>query len=194
MNDRAFSNDPANRTDGARQTAALPFHCESIRIVAGTAESVFSLLDDHNRLAGHMSQTSWMMAGTKMNIELDAAKGRATGSRIELRGRVLGVSIHVAEVVTEHQPPHRKAWETTGTPRLLVIGHYMMGFEIAPQGPSSRLRVFIDYDLPARVPERWLGFLLGGFYARWCTQSMANDAAAYFSSTALQKPPGEAAS
>lgn len=29
-------------------------------------------------------------------------------------------------------------------------------------------------------PARWLGFLLGGQYARWCTQRMAHDAAKHF--------------
>ena len=193
MIDRTSSNAPAHQRDDASQTTLLPFHCESTRIVAALADAVFSHLDDHNRLTGHMSQSSWMMAGSRVDIKLDTAKGRATGSHIHLRGRVLGIPLHVEEVVTEHKPPLRKAWETIGTPKLLVIGHYNMGFEIAPQGTSSLLRVFIDYDLPEPLLMRWLGHLLGGFYARWCTESMAKDAAAFFTPSALQKPRKEAA-
>lgn len=194
MSEHILTTAPAHRSEGGSQPASLPFHCESTRIVAASADAVFLNLDDHDRLTAHMSQSSWMMAGSRMDIELDAAKGRAAGSLIRLRGRLLGIPIHVEEVVTEHAPPFRKAWETIGAPKLLVIGRYKMGFEITPQGTSSRLRVFIDYDLPAPLPERWLGFLLGGLYARWCTQSMANDAAASFAPTGLQKPPKEAAS
>ena len=194
MIDRILSTAPAHQADGVGQVASLPFHRESTRIVAAPADAVFSHLDDHNRLAGHMNQSSWMMAGSKMDIKLDAAKGRAAGSHIRLRGRVLGIPIHVEEVVTEHMPPLRKAWETISTPRLLVIGRYKMGFEITPQGASSLLRVFIDYDLPSGLLTRWLGRFLGGFYARWCTQSMAKDAAAFFTPSALRKPPKKAAS
>ncbi len=186
MIERKSSSIPMDITFGASQTKLLPFHCESIRIVATSADAVFSHLDDHNRLAGHMSQSSWLMAGSKMAIELDAAKGRAVGSHIHLRGRVLGIPIYVEEVVSEHEPPFRKAWETMGVPKLLVIGHYKMGFEITPQGDSSLLRVFIDYDLPEPWLTRLLGQLLGGFYARWCTESMATDAAAFFTPSAPQ--------
>lgn len=55
-----------------------------------------------------------------------------------------------------------------------------MGFVIAPESGSSLLTVFIGYDLPRRFGTRWLGWLLGGFYAKWCTNRMANDAARHF--------------
>ena len=74
----------------------------------------------------------------------------------------------------------RKVWQTTGVPRLLVIGRYEMGFEITPRGASSLLRVFIDYVLPETPLARWLGRLLAALYARWCTESMAEDAAKHF--------------
>ena len=115
-----------------------------------------------------------------MTTELDEGRGRQVGSRIRLAGRVFGVELSVEEIVTERSPPLRKVWETIGTPRLLVIGHYRMGFELAAQGSSSMLRVFIDYALPQRAPVWWLGRLLGRQYARWCTQRMVEDAAKHF--------------
>jgi hypothetical protein len=47
-------------------------------------------------------------------------------------------------------------------------------------GQGSRLRVFIDYDLPHRGPGRWLGKLFGKAYARWCTERMTHGASAAF--------------
>jgi hypothetical protein len=102
------------------------------------------------------------------------------GARIRLSGRVLGIPLSVQEIVTERKPPLRKVWETTGRPQLLVIGSYRMGYEITPQAQASRLRVFIDYALPDEPISRWLGRLFGHFYARWCTQRMARDAAMHF--------------
>jgi hypothetical protein len=160
-------------------TKNLPFHFESYAKLSSTAETVFSHLDDHKRLSAHMSQSSWMMAGSSMSIELDALQGHATGSHIHLGGRVLGIPLAVDEVVTEYIPPLRKYWETVGTPRLLVIGHYRMGFEITPQGSCSELRIFIDYAQPESVPARCLGKMFGSLYARWCTQRMVTDVEKY---------------
>ena len=119
-----------------------------------------------------------------MQIVLDADRGRKVGSRLRLAGRVFGVQLSVEETVTERDPPRRKVWETTGSPRLLVIGHYRMGFDLSPRGSDTSLRVFIDYALPAKAPARWLGRLFGGFYARWCTQRMVDDAVRHFDSLA----------
>jgi hypothetical protein len=102
------------------------------------------------------------------------------------------MELAVEEMVTERTPPHRKVWETIGSPKLFVIGHYRMGFEVTPQGQASRLRVFIDYALPERVPGRWLGRLFGRYYARWCTQQMVDDAVKYCASVSRDRTMGRA--
>jgi len=158
------------------------FHCEDSVSVRAPAEAVFSYLDDHRRLSAHMSRSSWMMAGSRMSLTLDAAEGRAVGSIIRLSGRILGLPLAVEERVAVRTPPWHKVWETIGVPRLLVIGHYRMGFQITPQSEPLTLCVFIDYARPTLAPGRWLGRLFGHFYARWCVQRMARDAAAHFQS------------
>ena len=88
--------------------------------VAASADSLFALLDDHTRLASHMEKPSLMMAGATMRVETDALHGQAVGSIIRVIGRVFGMDLDVEEVVTEREPPFRKAWETRGEPRLLL--------------------------------------------------------------------------
>ena len=127
-----------------------------------------------------------------MKSILDERRGQSVGSHIRVSGRVFGLELSVDEVVTERQPPTRKVWETVGSPRLLVIGPYRMGFEVAPHGSGSQLRVFIDYALPTPWPDRWLGRVFGGYYARWCTQRMVNDAVRQFASSAKPSPAGVA--
>jgi hypothetical protein len=112
------------------------------------------------------------MAGASMRIESDARNGRAIGSRIRLSGRVLGVALVIEEVVTDYEPPRRKAWQTLCEPRLLVIGPYCMGFDVQPHAGGSHVTMWIDFALPRRGVARWLGRLLGCFYARWCTTQM----------------------
>jgi hypothetical protein len=126
----------------------LPIHFESCVALRAPADAVFTYLDDPNHLSGHMRQSSWMMAGSRMAIELDAAKGRAVGSTIRLSGREW---FHLRkEVVTERlsvaKGPgnHRKS--------LVLVG--MMGFDchnaICRDFAFSRLCV-------SDVAPRWLG-------------------------------------
>ena len=158
----------------------LPLRYESNGLVQSPMDQVFAHIDDHTRLSSHMSEPSWRTGGGRMETELDEGRGQKVGSRIRLSGRVFGVELSVEETVTERNPPRRKVWETTGAPKLLVIGHYRMGFELSPQGNGSMLRVFIEYALPERGLARWLGRLFGRYYARWCTQQMVDDAVKHF--------------
>ena len=132
-----------------------------------------------------MGESSVMMMGSRMSIDIDADGGRVIGSKIRMQGRMMGIPLSLEEVITERQVPSRKVWETIGTPNLLVVAHYRMGFELTRTGDSSLVRVFIDYSLPTSAPGSWLGRLLGGVYARWCTKQMADDAARQFDSTRL---------
>jgi hypothetical protein len=159
---------------------SFPLHAEATALVHAPIDRVFAYLDDPRSLSAHMGESSTMMMGSRMAIETDDGQGRAIGSKIRMYGRMLGIDLSLEEVITEREPPSKKTWETVGTPRLMVIDHYRMGFELTPERDASRLRVFIDYGLPARVPGSWLGRLLGGFYARWCAKRMAEDAAKHF--------------
>lgn len=165
----------------------LSHHHESAAFVPASAENVFALIDDHARLSSHMTKASWKMGGGRMSVELDQGAGQRVGSRIRLTGRVLGIRLELEEVVTERNPPRRKVWETTVPPRLLVIGHYRMGFEITSERDGARLRVFIDYALPEAAPARWLGYVLGRYYASWCTERMVRDAAKQLASVELEE-------
>jgi hypothetical protein len=53
-------------------------------LIPAPPEQVFAFVDDHSRFSSHMSQSSWMMGGGRMSIELDEAKGQAVGSHIRL--------------------------------------------------------------------------------------------------------------
>ena len=154
-----------------------PRHQECTGVVEAEPARLFDRLDDQARLSAHMSKRSWRMGWGRMETILDEQGGRAVGSHIILRGRVLGIRLALDEVVTLREPPMRKEWETVGEPRLLVIGPYRMGFKITPREDGlSTLRVVIDYDLPSRGVARLLGKLFGVAYARWCVTRMVTDA------------------
>jgi hypothetical protein len=157
-----------------------PFRYQSTALVSAPAAAVFSYMDDPQRLAAHMSESSWRMGGGSMQMHVDHLRGQAIGSHIRVAGKLFGIALELDEVVTERNRPHRKVWETTGEPTLLVIGAYRMGFELSPRGRDTRVRVFIEYALPRPSFSRVLTRLLGRYYAAWCTQRMANDTQAHF--------------
>ena len=161
----------------------FPFHDESTALARAPVDRVFAHLDDPKALSAHMGESSMMMMGSRMSIDVDADGGRVVGSKIRMDGRMMGIPLSLEEAITERRVPTRKVWETIGTPKLLVIAHYRMGFELTPRSDSTLVRVFIDYGLPTDAPASWLGHLLGGVYARWCTKQMTDDAARHFDST-----------
>ncbi|MBI3980736.1 SRPBCC family protein [Candidatus Microgenomates bacterium] len=153
-------------------------HYEESVLIPASSGDLFSYLDDHKSLSSHMSKSSLMMGGGKMDVSVDDGYGRKVGSHIRLKGTAFGIKLFLDEVVTRYEPPLLKTWETVGTPKLLVIGQYGMGIEIKPQNTNSLLRVFIDYDLP--TANTWLGQLFSGFYAKWCVRQMLKGARAHF--------------
>ena len=159
---------------------SFSFHHESSGLANASVEQVFAFLDDPKALAAHMGESSMMMLGSRMSIDVDAGGGRVIGSKIRMHGRMLGIRLALEEVITKRQVLAMKVWETIGTPNLLVISHYRMGFELTRNDASSRVRVFIDYRLPNKPPGSWLGYWLGAVYARWCTRQMVMGATRHF--------------
>lgn len=162
----------------------FPLHYESAVTLNARPETAFAYLDDFRKLSAHMERSSAMTMGSKMRITTDALDGQAVGSRVRMDGKMLGMALSLEEVVTDRQPPFKKAWQTVDA-KLLVIGQYQLGFALTPSGDRSLLRVFIDYELPQRGVTRWLGKLFGKPYARWCVERMVNDASVHFSSATV---------
>ena len=165
--------------------ARLPRHfAASVQIDAGAYE-VFAYLDNPARLSTHMTRSSWMMGGGRMQIVTDEGGGTRVGSHIRLSGKAFGHSLFLDQAVTQHDPPRAKTWETLGEPNLIVIGRYRMGFRLTGAASRSELRVFIDYDLPSAGVARILGWLFGRVYASWCVKRMLADAEALFRARGL---------
>ena len=159
-------------------------HFEHQAVINATPATLFAHLDDHSRLSSHMEKPSWRTLGAYMRIRTDAGKGQQLGSKLSLEGSLLGIRLYVEEEITAQNAPTEKRWRTIGSPKLLVIGHYQMGFSISPHAQGALLRVFIDYALCEAGLSRWLSRLLAPSYARWCTRKMVSDAQRHFASKA----------
>ena len=113
-----------------------------------------------------------MMMGSNMQTPFDESRGQAVGSHVRMTGRILGLDLFVEEIVRVREPLRRKKWETIGTPRLLVIGGYSLGFESFRQ--ASMLSC-VSSSVTSCHPRRDLAsldassdqFMLDGASGRW---------------------------
>lgn len=147
-------------------------HYEEAVLIKAPSSDIFSYSDNFDNFSSHMNKSSLMMAGSKMVTQTDAEKGRKVGSHIKMTGNMFGINLFLDEVVTIHEPPYHKEWQTVGKINLLVVDHYKLGFDIKEENGKARFRVYIDYDLPKSARTRLLGILLGQMYAKWCVQQM----------------------
>ena len=127
-----------------------PFRNESSALVSASPEQVFAYLDDHKRLASHMSQPSWRMGWSSMQTNFDAFAGQEIGSHIRMSGRILGLKLSLDEVVTEREPPGRKIWET-----------WVQASELLRSGKVD-LRPLASHVLPLRDALRGFELILAG--------------------------------
>lgn len=155
-------------------------HFEEKVTVGATPDAIFSYADDHRNFSAHMNESSMMMAGSKMETKTDEGEGKKVGSHITMTGRIMGANLYLDEVITIHEPPRQKEWQTVGNVNLLVIDHYTLGFKIEPDTKGSQFSVYIDYDLPKSWKTRALGILFGGMYAKWCVRQMTRGVKDHF--------------
>ncbi|HEY4617968.1 MAG TPA: SRPBCC family protein [Flavobacterium sp.] len=153
---------------------------EQTKSIKVPADKVFAYIDNHSQISSHMSQSSWMMGGSRMNVEVDSGMGQRVGSHIKMGGKVFGIPLFLNEVVILYEPPYRKEWETVGEQKLIVIGSYTMGVKIEEENGFSKLKIFIKYELPKSWKTRWLGYLFSRMYAKWCVKQMMNNVIAHF--------------
>lgn len=69
-----------NVTD--RHTESLPHHDESTATVAASPDRVYAFIDNPERLASHMGQSSWRMGGGHMTTTVDDGLGQQVGSTL----------------------------------------------------------------------------------------------------------------
>lgn len=158
-------------------------HYEDRIEVNAKPEEVFAFADDHKNFSSHMTKSSWMMGGGKMETTTDEGHFQKVGSYIKMTGKVFGVNLYLDEVVINYSPPLFKEWQTQGSLNLIVIDHYALGFKIKPDDNGSIFTVYIKYNLPESIKTRFLGNLFGEIYAKWCVKQMINTTKKHFEKT-----------
>ena len=145
-------------------------HYEDSTPAAGLPREVFDFIDNPNNLAMHMEIPSPLMGGGSVKTIIGAGEAKTIGSHIRMSGKAFGIPIFLDEAITRREPPRIKSWKTTGDINLVVIGHYEMTVKTEDFQGKSKVTGSINWQLPDR--NKWLGYMFGGLYARWCIGMM----------------------
>ena len=144
-------------------------------VISSTPEKVFSQMDDFSKTGMHMSQSSTMMMGSKLKLEMLSANPTGIGAKYRWYGKMLGMTIDINETVTKWQPPVFKEWETVGDAKIIIMSWYRMWFEIIPTEKGTIAKLSISYLPPRQWFYKILSFFFAKWYCNWCLNNMLND-------------------
>ena len=144
-------------------------------LIHSTPEKVFQQMDDFSKTGMHMTESSMMMMGSKLNLEQLSENASGVGAKYRWYGKMMGMTIDFSETVTRWQAPLLKEWETVGEAKIIIMSWYRMRFELssAENGTIAKLSI---YYLP---PKEWLykilSFFFANWYCNWCLNNMLAD-------------------
>lgn len=138
-------------------------------------EEVFSCIDNLGVTGMHMTQSSVMMMGSKLNLQFLTENHTGLRTKYRWTGKMMGIKMDFTVEVTKWVPGEEKIWETIGDPKLIIYSWYQMHLLLTkiPNGTSAKLS--ISYKKPEGVFHKILSFLFADWYCRWCLKHMLED-------------------
>ncbi len=144
-------------------------------IINSSPEKVFSQMDDFSKTGMHMSESSIMMMGSKLNLEQLSTNPTGIGAKYRWYGKMMGMTMDFSEEVTKWQPQALKEWEIIGDAKIIIMSWYRMWFEITSSGRNAKAKISISYLPPKEWYFKILSFLFAKWYCNWCLNSNLND-------------------
>lgn len=138
-------------------------------------EVVFDHLDDLGVTGMHMTQSSMMMMGSKLDVTFLTEKKKGLGTKYRWTGKMMGIKMDFTVEVTKWITGVGKIWETIGTPRLIIYSWYRMALKLSPKGDGTEATMSIAYEKPNGFFNKILCFLFADWYCRWCLKNMLGD-------------------
>lgn len=143
--------------------------------IHSTPEKVFSQMDDFSKTGMHMSKSSMMMMGSKLNLEQLSTNSTGMNAKYRWHGKMMGMTMDFSEAVTKWHSPKIKEWETFGDAKIIIMSWYRMWFEITPAVNGTMVKLSISYLPPKEWFYKILSFFFAKWYCNWCLNNMLND-------------------
>lgn len=147
-----------------------------VEIYRATPGQVFKCIDDLSVTGMHMTQSSMMMMGNKLNLACLTENHSGLGSKYRWTGKMMGLPMGFTVEVTKWIPGKEKIWETIGEPKLIIYSRYRMHLLIVPAVYGCNAELSISYEKPKGFFSRILSFFFADWYCKWCLKQMLGDA------------------
>jgi predicted ATPase len=153
------------------------------------AEKVFNCLDDLGVTGMHMTSSSAMMMGSKLQLQFLTPHYNGLGTKYRWTGSMMGLKMDFTVEVTKWVEGVEKVWETIGDAKMIIYSWYLMHLLVYPSGNTTRAELSVTYEKPMGWFARIFSFLLAGWYCNWCLRKMLWDSKAKIEAdrTRLQK-------
>jgi hypothetical protein len=133
-------------------------------------------MDDVTVTGGHMTKSSRMMMGSKLNLEWLSKTRVGLNTRYRWTGKMMGISMDFTVQVTKWIPGREKVWETIGPAKLVIYSWYRMNLLVSQLPEGSKAALSITYEKPQGPFNKILCFLFADWYCAWCLKQMLADA------------------
>jgi hypothetical protein len=137
---------------------------------------VFRCIDDLGVTGSHMTQSSGMMMGSKLNLNYLTKNKTGLGSKYRWTGKMMGLKMDFTVEVTKWIEGKEKVWETVGPTKLIIYSWYRMKLIVNGSAGETEAELSITYKKPDGFMNKILCFLFADWYCRWCLRQMLGDA------------------
>lgn len=145
-------------------------------IFKASAEDVFKAIDDLGVTGTHMTKSSMMMMGSKLELKYLTSHQTGLGSKYRWTGKMMGLKMDFTVEVTKWIKGKEKVWETVGDTKLIIYSWYQMVLKMRPIDSQTKTVLSISYKKPSGIINQILSFLFADWYCRWCLRKMLEDA------------------
>jgi hypothetical protein len=137
---------------------------------------VFKVIDDLGVTGSHMTESSMMMMGSKLQLEYLSPNHVGLNSKYRWRGKMMSIPMDFTVLVTQWNEGKHKVWETIGDPKLILYSWYRMELRVEETEHQTKAILSITYKRPKQFFSKVLSFLFADIYCAWCLRKMLHDA------------------
>ncbi len=138
-------------------------------------ETVFQCLDNLGVTGMHMTQSSMMMMGSKLDLNFLTENKTGLGTKYQWTGKMMGLKMDFTVEVTKWVQGEEKIWETIGKSEMIIYSWYRMHLKLKKNEDETSATLSISYEKPTEVFYKILSFLFADWYCRWCLKHMLED-------------------
>jgi hypothetical protein len=142
------------------------------KLYAASPEVVFDRLEDLGVTGMHMTKSSAMMMGSKLNLQYLSTNKKGPAAKYRWTGAMLGLKMDFTVVVTRWIAGKEKTWETLRPAKMIIYSWYRMHLKVRKIDNQTRAELSITYEKPKGFWYKLLCFFFADWYCRWCLSNM----------------------